>query len=272
MTIAPYTLIDDNPELLRAFATLRGPNDFGAFLILPLLLSVAYFKKRPWLAGASSGLIVWALLLSSSRSAWLGALAALGVGGLLLSGKHVSKKQLIASFVGVCVAGVIALYAAVSVPALRMAIFHSSPGDSSLTEGSTDDHIEATASGVARVIDDPVGCGVGCAGPASYYGDEPRISESYVVQIAEESGIIGFMAFTVLMVVIASQLLKARSHRVLSKALFAALCGYVVVGLLLHVWADDPLTITWWTLAGAILGYNSRNSWKKSKDNSPSKT
>lgn len=272
VTIAPYTLVDDNPELLRAFATLRGPNDFGAFLILPLLLAVAYFKKKPWLAGVSSGLIVWALLLSSSRSAWLGVLAALGVAGLLISGKYISKKQLIVSFVGVFVAGVIALYAAVAVPALRMAIFHSSPGDSSLTEGSTDDHVAATVGGIDRVVDDPIGCGVGCAGPASYYGNEPRISESYIVQIAEEVGVVGFIAFAILIVLIARQLLQARRQPALAKTLFAALCGYAVIGLLLHVWADDPLTITWWTLAGAILGYNSRNSWKKSKDNSLLKT
>ena len=45
-TIAPYDLIDANPNAPRAFATLRGPNDYGAYLILPLVIVLAYLIPR----------------------------------------------------------------------------------------------------------------------------------------------------------------------------------------------------------------------------------
>jgi hypothetical protein len=265
-TIAPYTMIDDNPNLLRAFATLRGPNDFGAFLILPLLLVAAWLWRKPVLASLGVFAIIWALLLTSSRSAWLGAAVALAVFGLLLARRKLSRKQLVSIVVAVAILGAGLLTAAVSVPSLRMAVFHSSPGDPSLTEGSTDEHVAATFNGVERVANEPFGCGVGCAGPASYYGDSPRISENYFVQIAEETGVSGLVLFVVFVSAVAIQLYWAKYSTTLAKALFAALCGYIVIGMLLHVWADDPLTITWWTLAGAVLGYNKRQLWKKSKD------
>ena len=164
------------------------------------------------------------------------------------------------------------LYAAVTVPALRMAVFHSSPGDPSLTEGSTDNHIAATTQGVERVVDEPLGCGPGCAGPASYYGDEPQISENYLVQIAEETGVIGLGLFSALIWITGLMLYRARELKTMRWALLASLAGYAVIGMLLHVWADDPVSITWWLLAGAVLGYNESQQWRKSKNNSRSRT
>ena len=168
--------------------------------------------------------------------------------------------------------GVVGLYAAINVPVLRMAIFHSSPGDSSLTEGSTDNHLSATLGGVERVAENPLGCGPGCAGPASYYGDSAKISENYFVQIAEEVGIAGFVVFAALLAVIGRELYRQAKNQLLARVLLAALAGYVVIGMLLHVWADDPLSMTWWMLVGALLGYNEGQQWKKSKNSSRSQT
>jgi hypothetical protein len=272
-TIAPYTLIDDNPDLLRAFATLRGPNDFGAFLILPIVLVIAYARRLPlWVSVPAMFFMSWALVLSSSRSAWLGALTAIAVYGGVYVVKRLPRSYLLGGFAALALAGVIGLYAAVNVPVLRMAVFHSSPGDPSLTEGSTDAHLAATLGGINRVAANPLGCGPGCAGPASYYGKQPKISESYFVQIAEEVGIIGFALFVAMLVLISRELLRLSSSQQLARVLLATLAGYVVIGLLLHVWADDPLSMTWWMLIAALLGYNSGKQWKKSKDSSRSRT
>lgn len=273
-TIAPVTLIDDNPNLLRAFATLRGPNDFGAFLILPIILVIAYAKRLPvWVAVSSMFFMSWALVLSSSRSAWLGALAAIAVFAGLYATKRLRRRYIVSGLAALIVTGAIGLYAAINVPVLRMAIFHSSPGDPSLTEGSTDNHLTATLDGAERVAGNPLGCGPGCAGPASYYGDDgARISENYFVQIAEEVGIVGFTIFAALLAMIGRELFRLAKTQVLARVLLAALAGYVVIGMLLHVWADDPLSMTWWLLVGAVLGYNERQQWKKSKNSSRSRT
>ncbi len=272
-TIAPATLIDNNPELLRAFATLRGPNDFGAFLILPILLVIAYAKRLPvWLSASSAFVMGWALVLSSSRSAWLGMIAAIAGFVGLYAGRRLPRRHVLGGFGVLVIAGVVGLYAAINVPALRMAVFHSSPGDSSLTEGSTDNHLAATLGGVQRVFANPIGCGPGCAGPASYYSDSALISENYFVQLAEEVGIIGLGLFVATLVMIGRELLRSAKTQVLARVLLAALAGYVVIGMLLHVWADDPLSMTWWMCVAAVLGYNERQQWKKSKNSSRSRT
>jgi O-antigen ligase len=272
-SIASHVFIDDNPDLLRAFATLRGPNDFGAFLILPVLLIVARFRSLPlWVSLVSLWFIGWALLLSGSRSAWIGMAVALGAYGFFQAGRFVSKKYLALVVAAVALLVAITLYAAVSVPVLRMAVFHSSPGDSSLTEGSTDTHIVSTVDGVKRVVENPLGCGVGCAGPASYYGGDAQISENYFVQIAEEVGVLGLLLFLLFVGMIAYTLYKRTPLTDLSPVLLASLVGYGVIGLLLHVWSDDPVSITWWMLTGAVIGYNERQQWTKSKSNSRSKT
>ena len=270
VTIAPYTLIDDNPNAPRAFATLSGPNDYGAFLLLPLVLAVIAARKRPlaWLAVLA---IAGGVYLSGSRSAWLGALVALGI-YLFAESKRRFTPGTLWKF---AVMGVVAFGCVVSlalvIPAVRLQVFHSSPGDSSLAEGSTDAHWQATLAGLKRVATQPLGCGPGCAGPASFYGPTPKISENYYVQLAEEYGVVGLGLWVWLVVVVVRRLWDDRS-RTLSVVLLASFAGLSVIGLWLHVWADDPVSLTWWILAGSVLGYNESRQWKKSKNTSRLKT
>jgi hypothetical protein len=272
-TIAPTVLIDEDPNLPRAFATLRGPNDFGAYLMLPILIVIAYARRLPlWVVMTTLGLLGTALLLSSSRSAWLGLIAALVVYASYTLTKKISKLTVVAIIATLLLVGTAVFMAAQQVPVLRQAVFHSSPGDPTLTEGSTDQHIDATIDGIGRVVDRPLGCGVGCAGPASYYGNSPKISENYFVQIAEEVGILGLLLFLTIVGLVFFKLHTASQLPRLSKLLLAAGVGFVVIGQLLHVWSDDPLSITWWLLVGAVIGYNDGNTWIKSKGSLRSKT
>lgn len=152
--------------------------------------------------------------------------------------------------------------AAISIPSVRLEVFHSSPGDSSLTEGSTDAHWRSTASGIQRVIGQPLGCGPGCAGPASYYSDKAFISENYYVQLAEEVGLIGLGIWLYIAGLVAARLYQLRRDWFVS-ALLASFVGISAIGFWLHVWADDPLSLTWWLIAGAILGAASRKDQKQ---------
>ena len=273
VTIAPYTLIDNNPDLLRAFGTLRGPNDFGAFLILPIILVITQVRRLPiWVSISLLGLLGWGLILSSSRSAWIGMVVALMAYAFYTIGRRLKLTYIIGLLAILVITFAGMFYAAVNVAVLRQAVFHSSPGDPSLTEGSTDKHLTATLNGITRVVEQPLGCGVGCAGPASYYGEQGKISENYFVQIAEETGIVGLIFFLCVVGYVAYRLAKNRRQQVLSRALLVTLFGYVAIGLLLHVWSDDPLSITWWLLTGAVIGNNEKSSWRKSKSSSRSKT
>lgn len=257
-TIAPYVLIDANPNAPRAFATMRGPNDYGAYLILPLVVVLAYLIKvrDKVLLGLA---VVAGIAVSASRSAWLAAMAAV-VTNIVDAKRAISKRMVLLGSIGV-IAILLSLVVAVSVPSVRLAVFHSSPGDSSLTEGSTDAHWKATANGIVRVIEDPVGCGAGCAGPASYYSKSPRISENYYVQVAETYGFAGLVIWLTIFGLVLYRLWKHDEK--LSTVLFASGIGYALIGFWLHVWSDDPLALTWWCLAGIVLGVSASKKTAK---------
>lgn len=254
-TIAPYALLDENAGALRAFSTLSGPNDLGAYLLLPLALAAALFWKnrRDILALAMLVIGTVTLFLTGSRSAWIGAFCALAMLALL----QVPRKQMMTwlkvGALPLVAAGVLFLWLATIVPVLRLAIFHSSPGDAHLLEGSSQEHWNAVVAGLQNAFYHPFGQGVGIAGPASAYNTyaPPMIAENYFIQLAQEVGWYGLALFLAITVALVRQL-WARRAEVLPCALLASFVGLSSIGLFLHVWADDPMAMVWWAVAGLV--------------------
>lgn len=255
-TIAPYLVIDQNPDALRAFATMRGPNPFGSYLLLPLAVALVTIvrQRRNILAGAALGLGAVALVLTSARSAWLGAAAGLVVLALTMVPRDTLIKWLKWGSAPVIVAAALFLWLATTVPALRLAVFHSRPDRATLTEGSSDKHWQETTKGLQDAAAHPLGQGVGTAGPASFYNQNggPKIPENYFVQLAEELGFVGLAVFVAINVFIAYHLWRRRRDT-MAKALLASFIGVTVVNFFLHGWADDPTSMTWWGIAGLYL-------------------
>jgi hypothetical protein len=72
-TIAPFQLIDPALQTIRTPGTFGGPNQLGAFMILPLgLLLAALLRARRWWHWPALALTAGALWVSYSRSAWIG--------------------------------------------------------------------------------------------------------------------------------------------------------------------------------------------------------
>lgn len=260
-TIAPVLLIDENPDAKRAYATTRGPNDYAAWLLIPLGLALSGVWKNRIRYGVQATALL-GIIISGSRSAWLaaGTMIVLHIWyryRLLIW--HNIRYRLTA--IGIMLSIIVIGLATMSVPALRLAIFHSSPDDTHLTEGSTEQHWIATSAGIQRVLENPLGCGLGCAGPASTYGLEARISENHYVQIAEEVGIFGVVIWCALFAVVMWGLFEIRKSS-LAYGLFLAGIGLALVGLLLHVWADVAVSMTFWLLAGLVLASGSSRKVK----------
>jgi hypothetical protein len=255
-TIAPYLVVDQNPEALRAFATMRGPNPFGSYLLLPLALALVIVirERRNVLAGLALGLGSAALVLTSARSAWLGALAGLVVLAVVM----VPRDKLIKAVKWGTVPAIVAfagfLWLATVVPQLRLAVFHSRPDRATLTEGSSDKHWQETVNGLKDAAAHPLGQGVGTAGPASFYNrnDPPKVPENYFVQLAQELGFAGAILFIAINCMVAFQLWRRRKD-MLAKVLLASFTGITVVNFFLHGWADDPTAMTWWGVVGLYL-------------------
>jgi hypothetical protein len=254
-TISPYILVDQNPNALRAFATMRGPNTLGAYLLMPVAaaLYILYKKRKDGLAWAAAVLGIAGIYLTGSRSAWLGLFATVIMLGVMVLPRAQVVKWGKRAIVPIIVLVALVGWAAVNVPSVRLAIFHSSPGDSSLNEGSNDKHWEATAQGIADVVRHPWGSGPGSAGPASFYNTTgTNLSEDYYVQIAQEVGLIGLGLFIAINILVVRSIV--RRSGLLPAMLIASFTGISLINLLLHGWADDPTALTWWALAALYMG------------------
>jgi hypothetical protein len=253
-TIAPYILVDQNQHALRAFATLRGPNTLGSYLLFPLAaaLYLLYQKRRNALSLACAVLGFVGVYLTGSRSAWLGLLVTIVVLALMILPRQQVVRWTKILIIPAIMVVVLLGWAAVNVPSVRLAIFHSSPGDSSLNEGSNDKHWEATAQGIGDVVRHPLGSGPGSAGPASFYNATgTNLSEDYYVQIAQEVGLLGLGLFVAICILVVRNIV--RRPGLLPAMLIASFAGISLINLFLHGWADDPTALTWWALAGLYM-------------------
>jgi O-antigen ligase len=254
-TIPAYETINHNLHHLRVASTLRGANPLGAYLILPIsVLCLAFIKEKKQrlnIAVFGVGLLL-ALVFSFSRSAWLGALLAAGlIVWLGLKSDRVRAK------IGWFVAGAVLLLIVMGLLlrnnlTYQNFVFHT---DRSSKIASTSDQGHSVAFKLAwhDITHQPLGRGVGTAGPQSIYNDKPgRIAENYYLQIGQESGLEGLLLFVAICVLVA-KMLYARRAEPLALVLFASFIGIALVNLLSHGWADDTLAYIWWGLAGVTL-------------------
>jgi O-antigen ligase len=235
---------------------LRGANPLGAYLLVPIsLLAVLLLnpKRRTVLQAAFLAALLTVLFFSFSRSAWIG--AALSILVVLLVSVRTRLSQLTAAgIIGtLVVAGAGLTLVFHESPRFENFIFHTQT-NSHIKTSSNDDHLSALKTGLNEIWDHPLGQGPGTAGPASIYnqGHDPRIAENYFVQIAQETGWLGFALFALINLGV-GYLLWLRRADPLALSLFASLIGLTFVNLLSHAWADDTLAYVWWGLAGVAM-------------------
>lgn len=277
VTIPPYFTIDDQITKLRIFSTLRGPNPLGVYLILPILVVGAWLGAHVRRKNAKAiflGVVFLLALLtvlygSHSRSAWLGLVAALTTYALLSASKKM-RIILFSLFLVLSTITGVAVYQLRNQTFVQDVILHDNPvegGDISSNEG----HLDAIVEGVEDIRERPlVGCGAGCAGPASFHNNGgAKISENYFVQTAQESGLIGLSLLIVIFVVISVRLFWNKDP--FARTLLAVLVGVSVASMLSHAWADDTIAYIWWALAGLVV-YNGATTKQKQHTHGTEKT
>ena len=266
-TIAPYLTVDLNHDYVRINSTLRGPNPLGAYAGVCLALLLAWVAQRRNTLTKSQG--VWAIALaggsigalwaSYSRSAVVAGVSMLLIVAVLSSAKRVSRRVWIASaVVGLALIG--GIIAARDTAFVSNVVLHENPAGGSV-EKSNDGHVESLHEGLARMVRQPLGGGIGSTGSASLRSDTPLTIENQYLFIAHETGWVGLVLFLALFGRVMYLLWKRRDDW-LALGVFAGGIGLALIGLLLPVWADDTVAIIWWGLAGLAIGYNKKHYGK----------
>lgn len=270
-TIEPYMTVDDNPDYVRINSTLRGPNVLGAYGVIVVSLAVAYLwqrlrgldKKRrkkqeprpvvDWKVALSvfsvfGGLVC--LWFSYSRAALLG----LGVVvGFLAVRMCWDNKRLLKWLVGGFLAIAVVLGGLVVVfrdsAFVANVVFHDDV-EHGAEETSNDGHAESLVEGIKKMIESPLGSGVGSTGSASLFTDKPVIVENQFLFVAYELGWLGLGMFIGMLVVLGRRLASGRGWMVVG--VLASGIGLLVVGVFLPVFADETVSMTWFGLAGVL--------------------
>lgn len=259
-TISPSITIDQKDAYARIQSTLRGPNPFGAYMVLILSalgnLLLWTKKLRIW-HGIFFVLGGMALAFTFSRSAWLGTLASILI--LIwwgITSRRIRKYLVVAAFAAVLVFGMTA-YTLRDNDHFQNVFFHTNEHSQS-AESSNTGHFNAVQQGIKDIVQAPWGSGTGTAGPASVYNDgKARIAENYYVQIGQEVGIVGLVLFIAINVLVLMRLWAVRRTTVLARVLMASFAGITIISLLMHAWTDDTLAYIWWGFAGAAIAAKS---------------
>lgn len=259
----PSFLIDNKADLVRVMSTLREPNSFGAFLVLPMLaLTAKLFRGgNRMLFGGLFALHGLALLLTFSRSAWL----ALILGELtLVALLYRNKIKLIVKrfwIIGI----VLLLFAGGGIFALRdqyfvqNVVFHAD--ENTVDDGSSEKHFDSIEMGSEAIAQHPWGHGPGTAGPVSMHTDKPFITENYYLQLGYEVGVLGLILFVVICAIVILLLMAVPGWQ--SKVLIAAFVGYAICNFFLHTWANEAVATQWWLLAGVVIATSARKEQKE---------
>jgi hypothetical protein len=253
-TVKPYLTIDNNESLVRILSTLSGPNPLGAYLTILLPIGIYYGRKKKW------QWYVWPLIAipflitlygSGSRSGVIGCAASLFVYFFLLNRKN--KKLWVAS-------GALVVLGSIGIVArdsnfIQVTLLHRDPAEASQVD-SDDQRLSSLSLAIDRIQERPLGHGVGSSGPASNYGDNSFIIENYYLDIAYQVGWIGMLLF--LSIIGYTGLLLYRLKSKVAYSLLAGLVGVSIIGLFWPVWISETVALTWWGLAGIVIGVQAR--------------
>lgn len=247
----------------RIQSTMSGPNQLGLWLLIPFSIALLQRKK------IAVVLIFIALILTFSRSAWI----ASGVILLMVLWKGLPRKVFYSALVGLFCAACIAF----------ITLYSYAP-DIIVRSASSSDHLRRPLEALSIIKENPLGLGLGTAGPASnrvsdacvhlpegsdaswaedrpdlcvFTGDVqvqpvgrechcPLLPENWYLQIGVEMGVLGFILFVTLITFV---LIKLRS----SPYALLPFVGICIAALFLHAWEGSAVAYTTWVFAAMSL-------------------
>ena len=260
--ISTYNHVTPNlPNLYRIQSTFPNALQFSSYLVLVIsffLSAVLYIKKKGkfFLAPLLFASFI-AIVATYSRSAWLGLFF-----GLFAVFFFYAKKKIyvIWPMVLAILAVLVFVLLFFNSRAFQALFFHGEIRENVLV-GSTQVHKEALIDSIDIICKNPLGVGIGSAGPASRFAKDVIITESSYLQIAIELGIAGLVVFASVIFLLFRNLcaiFKKTSdnfYRILSLGLVGGVVGIGISGLFLHTWTDTISVYSLWFFAGLIISF-----------------
>jgi O-antigen ligase len=267
-SIQAFQTIDNKADYARVQSALRGPNPLGVYLLLVLAgISACCMKEKSRrvgyaIFGAASLLVLYG---TYSRSAWIGSILAVGL-VCFWSIKNTRIRHLLLVVAAIAaLAFVSGVYAMRNNDTVQNIFFHTDENSTS-ANSSNEERSNALTNGLRDIAKNPLGSGVGSAGPASYRNTEAqeKIPENYFIQVGQETGVVGLALFVAVSLGIAYRLWLRRTDS-LALAMLAALIGISVVNLLSHAWTDDTIAYLWFGLSAIAVGHGLKAGPKKKR-------
>jgi hypothetical protein len=247
-----YQAIDNNALLPRAASTLSGANQFASYLLILFPLSILLIlnekSSHRWLWIIFTVLIAINLFFTYSRSAYIACVLSLLVGIFL----YIKNKRVVRNIL-LWVIG-IGMIGTISIAIIKPAIV----SDIILRASSTQGHYERTWDGILYSFKNPLGYGIGNAGPASSRFNADKIGwipENWYLQISLELGLLGLILYVTMLIGTMQKLFLqfSKNNDLLSLSLFLTLLAIAITSLFLHSWEESAVALTFWGITGIIL-------------------
>lgn len=234
-------------DVLQSVTGIGGPNQLASYLLPAVFISlykISNIKDKKYYYWILISACIITIILSFSRSAWIGLYA-----GLLVSAIIFVKNSWIK------IGSIIILLAL----AAGIGFYYLNKPNDILTHGASDaghqTALQTSLDEIKNRVSQPVilifGSGIGTAGPAALKYGDGFISESWYLQLALEFGIIGLALWLVFVLFLLLDLYKKNA------GLFVALTSISVVAIFLHSWSDNPaVAITLFVLVGLNVSTN----------------
>jgi hypothetical protein len=285
--LAPFQQIGGG-MIRRMQSVMSGPNQLGIWLLIPLSILAAQAVSGKRLAISSFNklaahrspliavLVLVGILFTFSRAAWISAAVIL----LIAAWMKVPKDFRVSFF--------LSLGAFIGTTVIALAVFAP---NILLRTASSRDHIARPLEAIQVMIAHPFGLGLGSAGPASnrtsdacvyletgedaswalnhadlcvFVGSTqvqpldreckcPFLPENWYLQIGVELGVIGFVLYITLIVLIVRLFVSRFSLSPLNIAVTFAFLGVSIASLFLHAWEESATAYSVWVISAMTL-------------------
>lgn len=238
--IAACQYLEHTQTVCRATSFFGGPTRYGTYLLLiiglllPFIFSQGKFKK---FALALLALAIINIFLTYSRSIWIGTSAAAFATAFIL----MARTKCSARSIGM---GIIAIFTAIFIAGTALVFSNIDLKTVLIRASSTSAHSQLLKEGIQKIIKNPLGYGLGTAGPASVHF-EKFLPENWYLQIGLEMGIAGLVLFLGILFLLFKNLLTSARADIDAKklGLFFALLAVAIAGLFTHSFEETTTVL-----------------------------